>query len=249
MGSKIRSSVMGLDILEELFPFVHYTRRKARKYKIVTSENILDKKQYQNYAEIKEVILEQRLYEERQRGSSMDDKTFKIILSLSVGLTILGSTSTIFVEQVSLYWAQVVFLFFIFLGLFYILVSGFIALSALKTMPSHGFGTQLFLLDSKEKQKCLAESLARAEEVNIIRHLRNEAAYQSLRNGFILIFFAALILAISLGVDTLTPGQGPEMPAVDETRRFQSKEIPAACAAEGPGPCPPACVPDSGCRR
>ena len=81
----------------------------------------------------------------------------------------------------------------IFPGLLYVLLAGFVALGALRTLPSYGYGTQ-FLLPQKDDQKVLAEALARQETMNIIRHLRNETAYQALRNGFWLLLFVGILI-------------------------------------------------------
>ena len=136
----------------------------------------------------------------------MDEKTFKMTLSLSVGLTVLGSTATFLVKKISLYEAQIALVALISLGLFYVLSSGFIALGALKTLPSYGYGTSSLLVVSDKRQRFLAECLACAEIINIIRHLRNEAAYQLLRNGLFLLFLAAAAFAVFLGLEILGIG-------------------------------------------
>lgn len=193
-------------VVEEIFPFPHYVRRKARSFRLAESERILEEPQYEQYANLNVKKLRKRLREERQRASAMDEKTFKMTLSLSVGLAILGSTSATLVKQVSLPEARIALVALIILGLFYFLSSGYIALGALKTLPSYGYGTQPLLLDSEGHQRDLAEYLARAEKINIIRHLRNETAYQSLRNGLILLFLAAAVFVVFLALETLAPG-------------------------------------------
>ena len=190
---------------EEIFPFFHYLWRKTRKFRLAESRHILEEPQYTQYANLSLEKLRKRLREERQRASAMDEKTFKMTLSLSVGLAILGFTSTTIVKQVSLPEARIALVVLIILGLFYFLSSGFIALGALKTLPSYGYGTQILLLDAEQNQRCLAECLARAEEINIVRHLRNETAYQSLRNGLIMFFLVAIVFIVFLGLETLVP--------------------------------------------
>ena len=192
--------------IEEIIPILPYVRRKACKYRLAESEHILEEQQYARYATLSANSLLERLREERQRAYAMDEKTFKLTLSLSVGLAILGSTSAILVKQVSLSEARFVLVVLIILGLFYVFLSGSIALGALKTLPSYGYGTQLLLLDAEERQPQLAKCLAQAEAINIVRHLRNETAYQSLRNGLILLFLAAVVFVVFLGLETLAPG-------------------------------------------
>lgn len=193
-------------VFEEIFPFPYYIRRKKRRFCLAKSERILKEPQYEQYASLNVKKLRKRLIEERQRASAMDEKTFKMTLSLSVGLAILGTTSATLVKQVSLPEARIALVTLIILGLFYLLSSGYIALGALKTLPSYGYGTQPLLLDSEQHQRNLAEYLARAEQINIVRHLRNETAYQSLRNGFILLYLAAAIFVVFLAIEALGLG-------------------------------------------
>ena len=202
MGVLTRCSTALLNVAEEIFPFFHYVSRKASTYRQARSERILDEQEYVQYPTLSTNKLLERLREERQRASAIDEKTFKMTLSLSVGLTILGSTSAVFVNHVSLYEARIVLVALIILGIFYALASGYIALGALRTLPSYGYGTQHLLLDPEQQHRILAECLARSESINLVRQLRNEAAYQSLRNGLILLFFAAAVFATFIGLQT-----------------------------------------------
>jgi len=128
----------------------------------------------------------------------MDEKTFKLTLSLSVGLTVLGSTAIPLVKAVPSEAVQTTLTAIIGLGLFYVLAAGFVALGALRTFPSYGRGTQFLLQQKGNVQNVLADALARQETMNIIRHLRNETAYQALRNGLSLLFVGTLIFAAML---------------------------------------------------
>ena len=193
-------------VFEEIFPFAPYVRRKTRNFRLAKCKRILAKPQYEQYPNLNVKKLRKRLIEERQRASSMDEKTFKMTLSLSVGLAILGTTSATLVKQISLPEARIALVTLIILGLFYLLSSGYIALGALKTLPSYGYGTQPLLLDSEQHQRNLAECLARAEKINIVRHLRNETAYQCLRNGLVLLYLAAVIFVVFLVIETLGLG-------------------------------------------
>jgi hypothetical protein len=198
--------------VEEIFPFPFYFLRKIRKLRQAENTDILQREQYANYATIKKDELQERLREERLRASAMDEKTFKLTLSLSVGLTILGSTAALLIKNISLYETRVALVVLISLSLFYILSSGCIALGALKTLPSYGYGTSSLLVDAAQQQRHFAECLARAETVNIVRHLRNETAYQSLRNGLFLLFAAAAVFAIFLGQENLSTVERNDAP-------------------------------------
>jgi hypothetical protein len=81
-------------ILEEVFPIPHYLARRRKLLRQATAELILSEAtSFNGYTTLSEEILSARLQEERQRASSMDEKTFKMTLSLSIGLTILGTAS------------------------------------------------------------------------------------------------------------------------------------------------------------
>ena len=88
--------------------------------------------------------------------------------------------------------------FLIFLGLFYSIMADLVALGALRTAPRHGYGTSLFLKQDTLRKKILAESLARQEIINLVPQLRNEAAFQSLRNGLLLFVVVIVMFAVTL---------------------------------------------------
>jgi hypothetical protein len=191
-------------IAEELFPFAHYLARQRRLRRRAESQNILNLEQFAGYDTLFAQQLTQRLDEERQRASAMDEKTFKLTLSLSVGLTVLGSTAALLLDAVSSPPTQTILTILIGLGLFYVLAAGFVALGALRTHPSYGYGTH-FLLQQGTDQSALAAALARQETMNLVRHLRNETSYQALRNGLSLLFGAILIFAATLAYQALCP--------------------------------------------
>lgn len=193
-------------LLEELFPFVYYLPRSRRQRRRCDSEDILGESAFANYEQLATEQLTLRLEEERERASNMDEKTFKLTLSLSVGLTVLGSIATFLVKAISFVTVQIVLTIIIGLGLFYILAAGVIALGALRTLPSYGYGTQ-FLMQKQQgnKQKVLAEALAKQETMNMVRHLRNETSYQALRNGLWLLFAGAMFFSVTLVYQSLWP--------------------------------------------
>jgi hypothetical protein len=192
-------------IVEEIFPFGHYFTRKRRQWQRCQCNTILDAPPFDRYRTLSEAQLSGRLKEEHERASAMDDKTFKLTLSLSIGLTVLGSTAALVIKAVASWAVQIILALLIGLGLFYVLSAGFVALGALRTLPTHGFGTQFVLQQQANGQNALAAALARQETMNIIRHLRNETAYQALRNGLILLFASILIFAGTLAYQSLFP--------------------------------------------
>ncbi len=73
------------------------------------------------------------------------------------------------------------------------LIAGIISLGALKTVPKYGYGTQYEIQKEEKGANYLANALILQEDINIVRHLRNEAAYQCIRNGLFLLLTALII--------------------------------------------------------
>ena len=176
--------------IEEIFPFALYYLRSRRQRRRSKSEEILSEKEFTNYVDLSEDKLKERLKEEHQRASTIDEKTSKLTLSFSIALTFVGAAMIFLKNYVSPVVMQMDFSllvnFLTFLGLFYSIVAGLVALGALRTAPRHGYGTQFLLEQDRSMNEILAESLARQEVINRVPQLRNEAAFQSLRNGLLL---------------------------------------------------------------
>ncbi len=196
-------------IFEEVIPFIPYWVHSRRKRQQAECKNILDQQNFTEYRELSEQQIMCRLMEERQRASAMDEKTFKLSLSLSVGLTFLGLAATFLIKVIGYATVQIILTIFIGLGVLYALSAGYVAVGALRTLPSYGYGTGFLLQHQKQTQECLlAEALARQETMNIIRHLRNETAYQALRNGLFLLVVGILVFLISFVYQLFYPAQG-----------------------------------------
>ena len=74
----------------------------------------------------------------------MDEKTFKLTLSFSVGVTIVGLASSSLVDTVSGVTLQVILALFLGLGTLFVLAAAFLALGALRTLPAYGYGTDSY---------------------------------------------------------------------------------------------------------
>jgi hypothetical protein len=184
-------------MFEELLPFVAYVRNARKLRRLAMAEDLLEQKpQYTGYRSLTPEQLLERLKEERARAASLDEKTFKITLSLTIGLTIIGTTSVILASATEAQMLKLIIGGTTWIAAFYILTAGFIAIGALKTETSFGYGTALLLISPEKKSDAYAEYLARQELMNQVRHVRNEASYQSLRNGMILLFVAFLVVGI-----------------------------------------------------
>lgn len=151
---------------------------------------------YIQYKTLSSEELETRLKEEHERGKNIDEKTIKFSVTISIAVTILGSAGSVILKSLSepnlVFYAST----FVAASVIYTISGGLLALSALKTLPTYGFGT-LFLLKKKESNEVVVSSLVSQEKVNIVRQLRNESAYQCLRNGFLLLLPALLIYSIA----------------------------------------------------
>ncbi len=164
---------------EELLPFIYYLARARRHRLRCEKADILKDPAFANYGSLSSDQLNGRLKEERARASATDDKTFRLTLSLSVGLTVLGSSAALVIGAATLPSVKIALAIIIGLALFYVMSAGFVAIGALRTLPSYGYGTQFLLQQQKGSTDVLAEALARQEIMNTIRHLRNETAFMA----------------------------------------------------------------------
>lgn len=190
--------MLGSCIAEELLPFMHYVVHAKKLRALAENADLLAGQEYADYPTLSEKQLTDRLAEERTRAAALDDKTFKLTLSLSLGLTILSSTAAYVSSHLTVVAVSFAVSTIIGLSLLYTLIAGLLALSALRTLPSFGYGTRLLLEQKVPNATTLASHLARQEVMNLIRQIRNEAAYQALRNGLVLLFVALLLFAATL---------------------------------------------------
>ena len=214
-------------IFEEVFPFFSYRRNRSRLEKRCACPNILSLEMFVDYKKLSPEQLTRRLDDEHQRASAMDEKTFKMTLSLSVGLTILGFTTAFLTKSEFDGTILIVLLIPVVLGLFYLLVAGYMALGALRTLPKYGYGTEFILKKSQENTReveILANALACQECMNTIRHLRNETAYQALRNGFCLLSTWILIFVVTFGW-TMSEGLNVD-PSPPDSVALRTNELP-----------------------
>jgi len=184
-------------LFEEIFPFLFLYFRKRKLTNEVTNGTFASETgTYKPYYQLPEEDLKSRITQEHDRSKSMDDKTFKMTLAISFGLTILGSTASLLIKGMPNPELKLTVAIFTGLSIFYSMTAGFTAIGALKTLPTYGYGTD-FILNAKGDISTLVKALAAQEKMNIIRHLRNESAYQSIRNSMALLFFALMIFAFS----------------------------------------------------
>jgi len=183
-------------IAEEIAPFLLFFSRARRLQRRAGEPDILKTApNYANYPTLTNEQLLQRLTEERQRGVALDEKTFKLTLSLAIGLTVLGTGASALVKEIPTAGGRLVVGAGLALSISYILGGGFLALGAMRSLPSYGYGTAMLLTANDEMPDALADALARQEILNIVRTLRNEASYQMLRNGFVMLLVTLAVFA------------------------------------------------------
>lgn len=193
-------------IAEEVFPFVYYLINASRLKARSKLPELRQDEAFRGYDRLSVGELDQRLTEEHERAVALDDKTSKGTLFLSVGFSVLGlglaaiSSSTWVLAKMTSSPVGPTWLIFLFgASVVYFLVASWMALGALRTYPKFGFGTEytLALHDSNSTAR-RAEHLARQETVNSLRHCRNEAVFQAVRNGFVLLFVGILIILVAV---------------------------------------------------
>ena len=179
-------------MFEEIFPFISFLRNKHKKLKKIQPISASQDK-IKEYSILPIEKLYHRLSEEHDRATKIDEKTSKFTLGLSVSLMILSATSGTLAKLLPDNNLNSTIIFLCGLSSVFMLIAGIISLGALKTLPKYGYGTIHEIHAKQQGVKHIASALFLQEEINIVRHLRNEAAYQCLRNGFFLLLFALII--------------------------------------------------------
>ncbi len=174
--------------LEEIFPFILYCINKNKLLKMVHDKEKLNE-DISRYKALSNDCLKTRIQEEHDRAKLIDEKTnkFTLIFTVLIGLLKISIINPMdIIEKSSL-------LIFFFVAT-YIMFVVLMSLGAFATLPTYGYGTD-FLLKIKDDNEnyCRAEALVQQEKINIIRHDRNEATFQCLRNSVICSFVFLII--------------------------------------------------------
>ena len=184
-------------ILEEVFPFVFFNLRKNKKLNEASNfDNVEHREVVEKYADLPHKEVCERLNEEHERGKTIDEKTVKFTVTISLATAMLGTAGSVILKSVSSPELVLVISLLLACSVFYTFSGGLLALGALKTLPTYGYGSTFRIKKNKDDAVALS-ALVSQEKVNNTRHLRNEAAYQCLRNGFILLLCALTIYAVS----------------------------------------------------
>jgi len=171
------------------------------------SELIKDGGPLSCYRTLDEETINTRIKEEHDRAKLIDEKTVKFTLTLTIALTLLSSTSTFITKAVTHGEFQSWSTALSGASALYMLIGGLISLGALTTLPTYGYGT-LFLISVTTDSDVRMRALAAQEKVNAVRQIRNESAFQCLRNGLLLLLVSFLITLIgSFSSPNPTPEQ------------------------------------------
>ena len=190
-------------LFEELFPSVKYFFNRRKLSKKIEGKNF-ENSLIDSYIQLDTTTLKNRLSEEHTRGVKIDEKTFKFTLGLSVSLTIIAAASGSFAKFFSGQDYSSLITIICGVSALYMLSAGIVSLGAIKTLPTFGYGTHHEIELKNKGDDYLVIALISQEKVNIIRQLRNEAAFQSLRNGFVILFLALLLSVIFLMLPYIT---------------------------------------------
>ena len=191
-------------IAEELFPFAYYLRNSLRLKARSELPDILQHESFRQHDRLSLSELDRRLTEEHERASVLDDKTLKVTLFLSagfsvlgLGLAIIGSSSSLLMKTAAPQVGPILFTVLFGTSVVYFVLASWLALGAVRTYPRFGFGTQYLLARQHSNSTALAaEHLARQETLNVLRHCRNEAVFQTVRNGLILLLAGLLAFPV-----------------------------------------------------
>lgn len=94
----------------------------------------------------------------------------------------------------------------------YIFIGGYVALRGFATLETFGYGTdfKIQIKTGADPVQVYVDALLRQEKANQIRQIRNEATFQSLRNGFILFSIVLLVFAATPVLGVLKPTSKPQ---------------------------------------
>ena len=186
-------------LFQEILPFITFVQNRSVMLKRVESGTILQRVEYRDYATLPVGDLKVRLREEFDRAARLDDKTFKLTLSWTIAVAVIGIAIPLYsnAPYPGLYSAVTMVGV---IALVYLFIGAVVALGGVRTMNTYGYGTQVLLGKGRENYLVhLASDLACQETMNLIRHGRNECSYQCLRNGLFTLILTFLVYFVYPG--------------------------------------------------
>lgn len=180
------------NIVEEIVPFASLSINLS---KVMSNFDDDRNKQFASYDKFLSLPLE-RLTEymkwEQDRAKMIDEKSNRMTTFVAVSFTVIGLVSGFLPKEVEATGLDVLVKLALFIASTYLLIGGLISLSNARTQPLYGVGLRFIsnLKSSKFKKKEIMSAIAHQVMVNNKRGLRNEAAYQSIRNGIFAFFIS-----------------------------------------------------------
>jgi len=196
-------------LFSELLPFAFYYR-SSKKVRHELDNVLKDPSDisdavtsaFEKYSTLDKEKLESLLAKEHTRAEALSNKTFKFGSALAVGLTALSFGVALIGDKYGGNGWWVTALIFVGLSFLFIAAGGILGLSAIRVQRTFGYGAAAEVERHGKSDTDLVVILARdlvlQERANIINTMRNEAAFFSFRNGFILLI--ASILSALTGV-------------------------------------------------
>lgn len=179
-------------ILSTTFPCIYLYGLEKRK---LAEANDYLAKANSFFYDLDKVVVESRLKEEHLRSKLIDDKTSKFNLGLSLCLTIIGVAATTVAKLLPDHELKPLIIAFLSISSLYMLIGGLVSLYAFKLMPTYGYGSWFEYLKSRNERVEIIKALIGQEKVNLIKQVRNEVAFQCLRNGFVSLFIGLIIIS------------------------------------------------------
>src|SRR4051794_24323048 len=100
LGRKVQTCEAHVKVLEEIAPILYFLVNARRLRKREKDPALLATAAFREYAALTAEQADTRLDEERTRAEALDEKTFKLTLSLAVGMTLLGTGLTVLLDKV-----------------------------------------------------------------------------------------------------------------------------------------------------
>lgn len=196
-------------LFEQILPFLKYLRIRWKKMREVGSYigdrppqagPIFDSILAYSYAGQDD--LEEAIIAEQNRGIALDEKTFRHAAATATALTVASAATTAVAQLLTSASWKIAVVLCTAPAVCYVMIGGLLGYGAARTLYTFGTGIRFKLEQNSTipmmKTYVLAEALACQEAMNSIRGARNEAAFLSMRNGFL--FVAMAVLVVLLGV-------------------------------------------------
>ena len=195
-------------VIEEVFPFVVWWMNRRKIEKRMECEPRNRQPTYAEYTALRPRELRLLLSQQHDRAMPVDDKTFRWAALVSIAAALLVLSFTTLRSSVESEEVRVLIVAGYAVVVFYLLGATYLMLEAMRTAVTHGYGTRFELgiraRKGKERRDFIALMLWKEEQMNLLRVLRNEATFQTLRNVLFMLAGIGLSGGITAVVERLT---------------------------------------------